>query len=189
MLSTLVSLHNGVFSAVQNATRGWLLGLAARFVFAAVLALYFWNSAMGKIGSGIFGVFNIQDGAYFSILGEGVMVAYDFDSANIPFYLDIIVYLGTWTEFLLPFLIIVGLFTRIAALGMVGFVLVQSFVDIAVHKVGPETIGMLFDRDSASAIMDQRAFWMFLFLVLIIKGAGAISLDALLSRWWNGKSA
>jgi len=29
--------------------------------------------------------------------------------------------------------------------------------------------------------------WAFLFLVLIIKGAGSFSLDRLVSKWWNAR--
>ena len=45
----------------------------------------------------------------------------------------LVVTVGTYSEFLLPVLIVLGLFTRIAALGMIGFTLVQSFVDITWH--------------------------------------------------------
>lgn len=188
IVENLVSIHHRVFGILERLTVGWSLSLAARFVFAAVLLLYFWNSAWGKIGDGFFGFLVMQDGAYFSTLGEAVMTAYDFDTANVPFYLDAVVYFGTWMEFLLPLLITLGLFTRLAALGMVGFVTVQSIVDIAVHKVGATTIGALFDRDSASVILDQRALWMLLFLILIIKGGGLFSLDYLLLRGWQKRA-
>jgi len=188
IINTLISLHQRFFAALHRFTANWFLSLAARGVFAAVLLFYFWNSAWGKIGDGFFGFLVMQDGAYFATLGEAVMTAYDFDTANVPFYLDAVVYLGTWMEFLLPLLIILGLFTRLAALGMVGFVAVQSFVDIAIHKVDASAIGALFDRDSASVILDQRTLWMLLFLVLIVKGGGRFSVDTLLDRWWIGRS-
>lgn len=185
IVSQLVILHQRVFSWLENHADRWLLGLLARIVFLAVLAFYFWNSAKTKIGEGFFGFLNIQDGAYFQILGEQGMLAYEFDTANIPFHVDAIVYLGTWMEFILPALIILGLFTRIAAIGMMIFVIVQSYVDIAVHKVDPTTIGALFDRQSGSVILDQRALWSFLLIYLILKGAGALSLDRVLAGWWG----
>lgn len=189
LVAQLTRLHNSVFGLLHKWGDQWLVGLLARIVFLAVLFLYFWNSGLTKIGSGLFGIFQIQDGAYFQILGEAGMIAYEFDTANIPFYVDAVVAFGTWAEFILPLLIVFGLFTRIAAVGMSIFVLVQSYVDIAVHKVDAGTIGALFDRDSASVIMDQRTLWFFLFAVLFIKGAGALSLDTLVSRWWNGRQA
>jgi len=187
LIKQIVGLHNSVFKHLETLTGGWLLGALARLVFLAVLFQYFWNSGLTKIGDGLFGIFQIQDGAYFQVLGETGMIAYEFDTANIPFYVDAIVALGTWAEFVLPILIVVGLCTRIAAAGMAIFVFVQSYVDIAVHKVEAATIGTLFDRDSASVIMDQRTLWMLLFAVLILKGAGKLSLDTLVSRRWNGK--
>lgn len=188
LINTLTNLHSSFFSTLAKATRGWFLALAARFTFLAVLFFYFINSAKTKVGEGLSGFFQVQDGAYFQILGEQGMIAYEFDTANIPFYIDAIVYAGTYMEFLLPILIVLGLFTRIAAIGMMVFTFVQSYVDIKVHAVDAGTIGALFDREAGSLIMDQRALWVFLFLVLIIKGAGSISLDNFVSKWWQAKN-
>ena len=182
LINSLSRLHHTVFAALARQADSWLLGLLARLAFAAVLFLYFWNSAMTKIGEGLFGIFSIQDSAYYQILGEAGMTAYEFDTANIPWFVDLIVMTGTWAEIVLPPMIILGLFTRIAAIGMSVFVLVQSWVDINIHKVDAGTIGALFDRDSASVIMDQRALWLFVFVALILKGAGSISLDKLLAN-------
>jgi hypothetical protein len=79
---------------------------------------------------------------------------------------------GTWAEFILPALVVLGLFTRLAALGMIGFVLVLTWVDIMGHGAGPETIGAWFNNTSGDAILDQRAFWIFLLIVLVLRGAG-----------------
>ncbi|MEM1366274.1 MAG: DoxX family protein [Pseudomonadota bacterium] len=177
----IIRLHDGIFDSVERAAGTWLLPLAARFVFAAVLVLYYWNSGLTKISDGLFGFLNLKTGAYFSILGEETLAQYGFDPSMVPFNLDAIVHLGTWAEFILPAMVVIGLFTRAASLGMIVFVVVQSYVDVVAHKVDAKTVGMLFDRDSASLIMDQRALWIFLLLVLVIKGAGAISLDRLLA--------
>lgn len=42
--------------------------------------------------------------------------------------------------------------------------------------------GRWFDRASDGLILDQRAMWMLLLVVLVIKGAGPLSLDHLLAR-------
>ncbi len=76
----------------------------------------------------------------------------------------------------------IGLFTRIAAAGMIVFVGVQSYVDIAFHKVGAETVGAWFDNISGAAIMDRRALWVLVFLYLILKGPGLISVDHILGK-------
>ena len=73
-------------------------------------------------------------------------------------------------------LIVLGLFTRLAALGMIGFVTVQSLTDVYGHGQTGE-IGAWFDRLPDAIILDQRALWVFLLLVLVIKGAGPLSFD------------
>jgi putative oxidoreductase len=76
----------------------------------------------------------------------------------------------------LPTLIVLGFLTRLAALGMIGFTVAQSLTDVYGHGQD-SALGAWFDRFSDAAIMDQRAFWIFLLVVLVIKGAGPISFD------------
>lgn len=181
-LSRLRAVHDTAFARIEAATEGWLPGLAGRLVFAAVLFGYFWNAALTKVGSGVGGFFTIAPGAYFQILPP-VVEAYGFNPSAIPFLTwGLIVALGTYAEFVLPVLIVAGLATRLAALGMIVFVAVQSYVDIAFHGVDAATIGALFDRHPGSAIADQRTLWAFPLFYLVLKGAGAVSLDAALSR-------
>ena len=80
-------------------------------------------------------------------------------------------------------LIVIGLFSRLAALGMIGFIAVQTFVDITVHQIGAEAIGGWFDRFPDSVIADQRLLWIVPLSVIILKGPGLLSVDALLSRF------
>lgn len=182
ILDRLVRLHGTVFGAIERSVDAWLPGLAARFVFAAVLFLYFWNSAMTKIGDGALGIFTITDGAYFQIL-PAVVERFGYDASAVPFLPHgLIVMLGTYGEILLPILVVVGLFTRIAALGMIVFVIVQSYVDIAFHGLEPEAVGALFDRFQDSVVSDQRLLWVFPLLYLVLRGPGLISLDAVLGR-------
>ena len=166
---------------VERILDGWFVGLPARLAFAAVLFGYYWNSALTKIGDGPLGFLRITDGAYVQIL-PSVMEANGYDSSALGLQWHLVVALGTYAEFLLPVMIVAGLFTRLAALGMLVFVVVQSYVDVAFHGVDAETIGALFDRLPSSTIADQRALWAFLLVTLIVKGGGALSLDALLSR-------
>jgi len=182
----LVRLHNTVFHTLGRALDGWFTGLFARFVFAAVLFTYFLNSAFTKVGDGLFGIFQIQDGAYFQILPP-IVEQYGYDASQIPFFpWDLIVLAGTYGEILLPIMVVLGLFTRIASIGMIIFIAVQSYVDIAFHGADEATIGVLFDRLPNAVIMDQRLLWIFPLIYLIVKGPGLISLDTLLGRWMNG---
>jgi putative oxidoreductase len=179
MFHAIANLHESVFGGLQYALEDWLLGLLARLAFAAVLFFYFFNSAMTKIGEGVLGFLTITDGAYVQMFPK-VMEAVSYDSTQIAFFpYGLIAYAGTYAEIILPVLIVIGLFTRLAALGMIGFVFVQSYVDITGHGADEKTIGAWFDRLSDSAILDQRALWVFLFVYLVIRGAGAVSLDRL----------
>ena len=82
---------------------------------------------------------------------------------------------------MLPLLIVVGLLTRLAALGMIGFVIVQSATDIVGHGAWANgTFGAWFDRASAALIADQRAFWLLALAILVLKGAGPLSLDRII---------
>lgn len=154
----------------------WILPTAARLVFAGVLFSYFWTSAGTKLD----GLFTPSLGAYAQIFPKAFEAA-GYDVGQMGLWQTLVVLAGAWAEVALPVLIVLGLFTRLAALGMVGFVLVQSLTDIIGHGAGPGTIGAWFDPAADALILDQRAFWMLLFLVLILKGAGPIAADRVLA--------
>lgn len=158
-----------------------LLPLLARLVFAAVLLRYYWGSAATKLGDGPLGLLSPSSGAYVQIFPRS-MEAAGYDISQLGLFHWAVVVAGTLAEFLLPALILLGLATRAAALGMVGFVLLQSWVDVAGHGADAATRGAWFDRAPDALILDQRAFWVFLLLVLVLKGAGALSLDRALAR-------
>ncbi len=182
LITTLTRLHNAVFGAIERAAGDWLPPLLARFVFLAVLYFYFLSSAQTKLGDGVFGFLVPGDSAYYQIALPAVEAAGGDVSAVAFFPWGIIVRLGMWAEFVLPALIVLGLFTRLAALGMMVFISVQTLVDITVHMVDASTIGALFDRFPDSLIADQRLLWMVPLALLVIKGGGPLSLDRLLSR-------
>jgi len=184
MIQSIVSLHTRAIEFFAPHADRWLLGLLARFAFAAVLFVYFLNAAMTKFAGG---PFSIADGAYFQIIPP-IVEAAGFDTSKVSFIpWGLIVYLGSYAEVILPILVVIGLFTRVAAAGMIVFVLVQSYVDIALHKVEAATIGAWFDNISGAAIMDQRALWVFLLLYLVFKGAGLISADHLLAKRFGSR--
>jgi putative oxidoreductase len=178
----LTALHGRVFSILERLGESWLLGLIARFAFAAVLWGYFLNSAKTKVGDGLLGFFSISSGAYYQIALPAVEAAGgDVDAVSF-FPWGLIVFMGTYAEFILPLLIVIGLFSRLAALGMIGFIAVQTFVDITVHQIGAESIGALFDRFPDSVIADQRLLWILPLAVIVLKGPGLLSVDTLLTR-------
>lgn len=147
-----------------------------------MLLVYFWNSALTKLGDGITGLFSPSTGAYVQIFPRAFEAA-GYDSSQLSLFQHLVVLAGTWSEFILPALIVLGLLTRLAALGMIGFVAVQSLTDLYGHGgiAHTETLGAWFDRLPDGVILDQRAFWLFALLTLVIKGAGPLSLDRVLA--------
>ncbi len=73
---------------------------------------------------------------------------------------EVAVHLATWTEHLLPILLVLGLFTRLAAVGLLGMTLV---IEIFVYPDAWPT----------------HLSWAAILLPLIAGGAGRVSLD----RW------
>lgn len=176
-MTRLIALHNRAFQQLERLAPA-VLPTLARFVFAAVLLGYYWNSAMTKLGDGVFGFLNLSSGAYVQMFPKA-MEAAGYNPAALGLGYKLIALAGTWAEFLLPLLIVIGLFTRLAAVGMIGFVTVQSLTDIHGHGADAETVGAWFDRVADAHILDQRAFWVFVLLYLVFRGAGPVSVDRL----------
>ncbi len=176
MVQTMLNFYSNIAEALSRQADRWLAGFLCRFVFAAVLFVYFFNSAMTKFDGG---PFSIAAGAYFQIVPP-IVEAAGYDPSQVAFFpWGLMVYAGSYGEVILPVLILIGLFTRIAAAGMIVFVFIQSYVDIAYHMADEATVGAWFDNLSGAAILDQRALWVFLFAYLVLKGPGALSLDHL----------
>jgi putative oxidoreductase len=174
-MTFLISLHNRAANAME-ALAPALLPTLARLVFAGVLLMYFWASGITKLGPGTFGFLHPSDGAYAQIFPRA-FEAVGYDSSQLGVFAWAVAVAGTLAEFVLPLLIVLGLFTRFAALGLIGFAVVQSLTDIYGHGADAATIGAWFDRASDALIMDQRALWVVLLLVLVFKGAGPLSAD------------
>lgn len=179
-MTTLISLHSALFARFERAD--WILPTLARLLFAAILLAYFWKSALTKLGEGLLGILAPSTGAYAQIFPRALEAA-GYDTSQLTPFHWAVALAGTWAEFLLPALIVLGLLTRLAALAMIGFVLVQTLTDLYGHGVisEPASLGAWFDGAPGSLILDQRALWIFLLITLVIKGAGPLSLDRLLA--------
>ncbi|MEW9918889.1 DoxX family protein [Marimonas sp. MJW-29] len=176
-MNSLSSLYLGIANRLDRAD--WLIPTLARFLFAAILTVYFLNSGLTKLGEGVSGIWTPSVGAYAQIFPKALEAA-GYDTSALGLYHWLVVLAGTWAEFLLPVMIVLGVLTRLAAIGMIGFVVVQSLTDVYGHGQASE-IGAWFDRFPDAIILDQRALWVFLLLTLVIKGAGPISFDRALS--------
>lgn len=170
-MKTLFTMYAGA-ARILDRQADWLMPTLARLVFAGVLFGYFWASALTKLD----GPFSPSMGAYAQIFPK-VFEAAGYDVGQMGLWHRLVVLAGSWAEFALPVLIVLGLLTRLAALGMVGFILVQSLTDIFGHGAAA---GAWFDRASDALILDQRGLWVLLLAVLILKGAGPISADRVL---------
>lgn len=177
----LISLQERLFAPLGASDN--LLPFVARLIFAATLLVYFLNSAMTKIGDGVLGLVQPSLGAYAQIFPKA-MEAAGYDVSQLGIFHWAVVVAGTWAEFILPVLIVVGLFARLAALGMIGFVAVQSLTDLFGHGAidDPAVLGAWFDRAADGIILDQRMFWAFALVTIVLKGAGFLSLDRALLR-------
>lgn len=175
MIRTIFSLPDRVFAILEPASVP-VLSTLARFVFAAVLLVYFWNSGITKIPDGFASLFSPSFNAFAQIFPKGAeAVSYDITQAT--GFQKAVILAGTWAEFILPALLILGLYTRAAAFGMICFVVVQSVTDIYGHGAA---IGGWFDNLPDAAIIDQRSLWVFLLLYLVLRGGGPLSLDYVL---------
>ncbi len=153
----------------------------ARATFAAVLLHYFWASALTKLD----GPLTASQGGFAQIYPRA-MAAAGYDATALGLVPKLVVLAGAWAELVLPLLLVLGLFTRLAALAMAGFVVVQSLTDVIGHMAEPDTIGAWFDRSSDALILDQRAFWLLLLITLVLKGAGPLSVDRAVRQWVSG---
>lgn len=185
----MIALYDRTAAAL-NASASAILPTLARFVFAATLLFYFWNSAGLKYDvpddaslPGLLYLFSPDVGGYAQIFPK-VMESVLYDVSQMSIFHWAVVVAGTLAEYILPLLIVIGLFTRFAALGMIGFVVVQSLTDLYGHGgiEHTETLGKWFDGLPTGAILDQRAFWMVVLVTLVLKGAGPLSLDRLLTK-------
>lgn len=170
-MTALASVHTRLSRLCEDQT-DWLLPTLARLTFAGVLLVYFWSSALTKFD----GPLTPSVGAYAQIFPRAFEAA-GFDPDGLGPWPRMVVLAGSWAEVLLPALIVLGLLTRLAALAMAGFVLMQSLTDIHGHGAAA---GSWFDRASDALILDQRAMWLMLLAVLVCKGAGPLSADRVL---------
>ncbi len=173
----MIALFNRTYTSL-NRLGDDLLPLLSRLVFAGVLFMYYINSGLTKIGDSLF---SPSLGAYAQIFPKQ-MEAVSYDVSQMSGFHTLVVLAGTWAEFILPVLIVIGLLARPAALGMIGFIIVQSLTDIVAHGADG---GTWFDGASDGIIADQRAFWILGLLIVLFKGAGWLSID----RFFSGPSA
>ena len=173
--------YDGAVGWVERITAGWFTGLILRFAFASVLLTYYLNSAWGSLDGSLLNVLSPNDGA-FAAMVPPVMEAAGYDKAEVAWPWHVFVTLGVIGELVLPVLIVLGLLTRIAAVGMIVVVFVQSYVDVVFHGLEEKSVGAAFDRFPDAVIFDQRLLWVAILAVIAVRGPGTLSVDRLLRR-------
>lgn len=118
------------------------------------LAGIFWRSGRTKV----------EEGSWLSV-SDSTLTLFSEDPFNkVPVLpSDFAAYLTTYAEHALPILLVFGLFTRLSALALLGMTMViQIFV-------------------FPDAWWPVHSLWVALALVLIVRGGGGLSVDALLT--------
>lgn len=117
------------------------------------LAGIFWLSGRTKV----------EEGSLLTVSENAIYQFSEDPFNNVPLLpSDIAAYLTTYAEHILPMLLVLGLFTRLSALALLGMTLVIQFF------VFPE------------AWWQVHILWVALAMVLIVRGGGSFSLDRLL---------
>lgn len=125
---------------------------AALLLVRVALAGVFWRSGQTKIA----------EGTWFSI-SDTTVELFRTEYASVPLPSDFAAVAATTAEHLFPALLLLGLATRLSALALLGMTMV---IQIFVY---PE------------AWWPVHSLWAALALVLIVRGGGMVSLDALLA--------
>lgn len=115
-MNALLRLSDRLGTGIDKTLARPLLTTLARVTFAATLLIYYWTSGLTKLGGGLSGLVSPSLGAYAQIFPRAMEQA-GFDAGQLATWQHAVVVAGTWAEFLLPALVLIGLATRPAALG------------------------------------------------------------------------
>lgn len=148
-MDRILNFYDRMVALVSNCRLQNLTLLFTRIVLAGV----FWRSGRTKVDEGSW--FSISDNTYFLFQEE---------YKGVPLPSDFAAVMATVSEHMFPILLVLGLFTRLSALALLGMTMV---IQIFVY---PE------------AWWQVHSLWVAMALVLIVRGAGSISLDAPLVR-------
>lgn len=179
LIGAAARLHTAVFSAIGRIVSHDALA----FFFRLTIAGVFWRSLLTKVETfGLFGYTElINDFPVERYHLKLPVVPLDMRSAVVTqfendFALPLIpapaaAWMATLGEFILPILLVLGLFTRLSALGLLAMTLViQIFV-------------------FPNAWWSTHALWTALLVYLVARGGGAWSLDHLAGRLLPGAQA
>jgi putative oxidoreductase len=146
-LAPLWRLYDGIVGRLAGP---WPDAVMLAFV-RIVLGGIFWRSGQTKV----------IEGSWFT-LNDTTIELFRTEYAGVPIPAEFAAPLANAAEHVLPALLLVGLFTRLSALGLLGMTLViQLFV-------------------YPDAWWPEHSLWVALAAVLVLRGGGFLALDALL---------
>jgi putative oxidoreductase len=130
----------------------WAEAITLLFVRIS-LAGIFWRSGRTKV----------EEGSWLSV-SDTAKFLFEEEYKNVPLPPELAAYMATYAEHLFPVLLVIGLFTRLSALALLGMTMV---IQIFVYPEAWWSVHMI---------------WVALALVLIVRGGGKLSLDAMLAK-------
>lgn len=147
-LTPLLQRYDDVTARLSGAIPESLLLLFVRVVLGGV----FWRSGQTKVVAG----------TWFT-LSDSTLELFRTEYAGVPLPAELAAPMANAAEHILPAMLLVGLFTRFSALGLIGMTMV---IQIFVYP---------------DAWWPEHSLWIALALILVLHGGGLISLDALLA--------
>ncbi|MEQ1597607.1 MAG: DoxX family protein [Casimicrobium sp.] len=149
MLQSLTRRYDHIVALLSRRVAESIALVFVRLALAGI----FWMSGRTKVDEG--SLLTVSENAIYQFSEEPF--------SNVPLLpSDIAAYLTTYAEHILPILLVLGLFTRLSALALMGMTLVIQFF------VFPE------------AWWQVHILWVALAMVLIVRGGGILTLDRLL---------
>jgi putative oxidoreductase len=145
-MNTIINGLIALFDFIAKMIPDWLISLLAR----GAIAYTFWTSGRSKVS----GILDISQSTYF-------LFEHEYNVPLIPH--QIAAHMATYAEHLFPILLVIGLFTRFAALSLL---LMTAVIQIFVY---PDT-------------WNVHMWWAIALLYLIRYGGGLVALDRLIGR-------
>ncbi len=146
------AITNSYNRAVALLATLWIEAITLLFVRIS-LAGIFWRSGRTKV----------EEGSWLSV-SDTAKFLFEEEYKNVPLPSELAAYMATYAEHLFPILLVIGLFTRLSALALLGMTMV---IQIYVYPEAWWSVHMI---------------WVALALILIVRGGGKFSLDAVLTR-------
>jgi putative oxidoreductase len=143
-MSTLIDTIQRLFGFISRSIPEWGIALLAR----AAIAYTFWISGRSKVS----GIFDISDSTF-------LLFEHEYGVPLIPS--DIAAHMATYAEHFFPILLVLGLFTRFAALSLL---IMTAVIQLFVY---PDA-------------WNVHMWWALAMLYLMRHGGGLVSLDRLL---------